>query len=82
MRIIDSALEGLRHYVTEPAAKHLAKTQPEVAAKVFRALGMRILNAKKSRYYDAALSHFEDAKSCFERAGIRQQWDAMVAEVR
>ena len=78
----DSALEGLSHYVTEPAAKRLAKTQPEVAAKVFRALGMRILNAKKSRYYDAALSHFENAKSCFERVGMGQQWEAVVAEVR
>ena len=78
----DSALEGLSHYVTEPAAKRLAKIQPEVAGKVFRALGMRILNAKKSNYYDAALAHFEETKSCFERAGIGQQWDAVVAEVR
>ena len=78
----DSALEGLSHSVTEPTAKRLAKTQPEVAAKVFRALGMRILNAKKSKYYDAARSHFEEAKSCFERAGMGQQWDAVVAEVR
>jgi tetratricopeptide (TPR) repeat protein len=76
------ALESLSHYVTEPAAKRLARTQPEVAAKVFRALGMRILNEKKSKYYDAALSHFEEAKSCFERAGIGQQWHAVVAEVR
>jgi len=78
----DGALEGLSHVVTEPAAKRLAKTQPEVAAKVFRALGMRILNAKKSKYYDAALSHFEDAKNCFQRARMGQQWDAVVAEVR
>jgi uncharacterized Zn finger protein len=78
----DGALESLSHYITEPAAKRLARTQPEVAAKVFRALGMRILNEKKSKYYDAALSHFEDAKSCFERAGIGQQWDTEVAEVR
>jgi hypothetical protein len=53
-----------------------------LAGKVFWALGMRILNAKKSKYYDAALSHFEETKSCFERAGISQQWDAVVAEVR
>ncbi|HMD95797.1 MAG TPA: hypothetical protein VKM93_00490 [Terriglobia bacterium] len=78
----DSALESLSHYVTEPAAKRLAKTHPEVAARVFRALGMRILNAKKSKYYYEALSHFEDAKSCFERAGVGQQWDAVVTEVR
>ncbi len=32
-------------------------------------------------YFRATLSHFADAKGCFDRAGIRQQWDAMVAEV-
>jgi hypothetical protein len=32
-----------------------------VAAKVYRALGMRILSAKKSKHYDAALSHVENA---------------------
>jgi uncharacterized Zn finger protein len=78
----DRALEGLSHYVTEPAAERLAKTHPEVAAKLFRALGMRILNAKKNKYYPAALSHFEDAKHCYGRALLDQQWDAVVAEVR
>jgi uncharacterized Zn finger protein len=43
---------------------------------------MRILNAKQSRDYDAALSHFEDAKRCYERAGLGQQWDAVVGEIR
>lgn len=59
----DSAPEGLNHYVIEPAAKLLAKTQPEVAARVFRALGMRILNGNKSNCYDAALLHFEGPKT-------------------
>ena len=77
-----SALEGLNHYVTEPAAEHLAKMYPEVAAKVFQALGMRILNEKKSKYYYAALSHFESAKQCYQRAGMHQEWNAVVAEVR
>ena len=43
---------------------------------------MRILNAKKSRYYDAALSNFEDAQRCYERAGLAPAWDAAVGEVR
>jgi hypothetical protein len=30
----DSEIEGLSHYVTEPAATCLAKTHPEVAARV------------------------------------------------
>ena len=46
----------------------LAKAHPEVAARVFRALGMRILKAKKSKYYAAALSHFEDV-DCYRQAG-------------
>ncbi|MEE4271895.1 MAG: hypothetical protein V2I67_09475, partial [Thermoanaerobaculales bacterium] len=36
------------------------------------AQGLRIVNANKSKYYDAALSNFESAKSCFERAGERR----------
>lgn len=78
----DSALEGLSHYITEPAAHRLTKARPEVAAKVFRALGMRILQSKKSKYYAAALSHFEDASQCYRRAGMDHRWDAVVAEVR
>jgi len=77
-----SELEALSHYTTEPAAKRLAKSHPAVAAKVFRSLGMRILNAKKSKYYDAALSNFEDAKECYVRAGLDAQWKTVVAEVR
>jgi hypothetical protein len=81
-RVKDSDLEALSHYTTEPAAKRLAKSHPAVAAKVFRALGMRILNAKKSKYYDAALSNLEDAKECYARAGLEARWNVVVAEVR
>ena len=78
----DAELEDLSHDRTEPAAKRLATSYPDAAAKIYRALGMRILNAKKSRYYDAALSNFEDAKRCYERAGLGHQWDAVVGEIR
>src|ERR1035441_5971311 len=44
-------LENLSHYCTEPAAKGLAKKEPLAAAKLYRALGLRILNAGKSKYY-------------------------------
>jgi hypothetical protein len=43
---------------------------------------MRILHAKKSKYYGAALGHFEDAKACYERAALARFWDVLVAEVR
>ncbi len=78
----DAQIEGLSHYQTEPAAKRLAKPHPDVAAKVYRALGMRILLAKKSKYYNAALSNFASAKCCYDRAGLHRDWDALVASVR
>lgn len=78
----DSELEDVSHYFTQPAAKRLAKTHPDVAAKIYRALGMRILNAGKSKYYGAALSNLEKSKRCFERAGGESAWQAVVAEVR
>ncbi len=43
---------------------------------------MRILNAKKSKYYHEALENFEAAKDCYTRAHMSEQWDAVVAEVR
>ncbi|PYO33916.1 MAG: hypothetical protein DMD86_09700 [Candidatus Rokuibacteriota bacterium] len=78
----DPEIEGLSHYRTEPAAKRLAKSHPDVAAKVYRALGMRILSAKKSKYYDAALSRFEEAKRCYERSDLHREWAALVTDVR
>jgi len=78
----DAEIADLSHHWGEPAARRLAKSHPDVAAKVYRALGMRILNAKKSKYYDAALSHFENAKRCYERSGLDREWVALVAGVR
>jgi hypothetical protein len=78
----DPEIEDLSYDRTEPAARRLAKSHPDVAAKVYRALGMRILKAKKSKYYDAALSHFENAKRCYERSDLHREWAALVADVR
>jgi uncharacterized Zn finger protein len=78
----NGALEGLSHYTTEPAAKRLWKTHPDIAAKLFRAMGKRIVNAGKSKYYDAALSNFEEAKCCYVRAGTEPEWEALVANIR
>jgi len=78
----DTELEGVSHYTTEPVAALLSMSHPDVAARVFRALGVRILESKKSKYYDAALRNFTDARACYERAGLPQAWDALVAEVR
>jgi hypothetical protein len=78
----DQALENLSHYTTKPVAKKLDKTHPDLAARVWCAQGLRIVNAKKSKYYDAALSNFESAKCCFERAGLVAEWEKTVSQVR
>lgn len=74
-------LQSLSHCRTEPAAKKLLRSQPDIAAKVYRALGVRILNAKKSKYYDAALSNFEQAKRCYRKAGLDSAWNELAGEI-
>ncbi len=81
-RITDDELEDLSHYRTEPLARKLERSHPEVSAKVYRALCMRIVNAGKSKYYDAALDHIEQAKKCYTEAGLDADWQAVVADVR
>lgn len=80
--IDDQSLERLSHYTTEPAAQKLEKAHPYLAARLWRAQGMRIVNAKKSKYYDAALSNFECAMRCFSRAGQPSEWAKTVQKVR
>ena len=81
-RASDTQLKRLSHYVTEPAAKRLAKTHPGVAAKIFRALCLRIIDAGKSKYYVEALSNLEESKRCYQEAGLDDQWMVLVAEIR
>jgi uncharacterized Zn finger protein len=74
----DGALQAVSHYATEPAAKKLEKSFPDLAARLWRAQGMRIVDAKKSKYYEAALSNFERARDCYQRAGLAVEWDTTV----
>ncbi len=78
----DQALHGVSHYATEPAATKLEKSHPGLAARLWRSQGMRIVDAKKSRYYDAALSNFERARDCYQRAGLAAEWEETVRQVR
>jgi uncharacterized Zn finger protein len=77
----DETLENVSHYATEPAAKRLEKNQPGLAARLWRAQGMRIVDAKKSKYYGAALSNFERARDCYQRAGLATEWEKTVRRV-
>jgi len=47
-----------------------------------RAQGMRFVDAKKSKYYEAALSNFVNAMRCFERAGLTDEWAETVNDIR
>jgi len=75
-------LEALSHYCTEPAAKGLAKKDALAAAKLYRALGLRVVNAGKSKYYGEALGHLAKARDLYCGAGQASEWTAVVEFVR
>lgn len=75
-------LRSLSHYVTEPAARRLARTHPDVAAILYAALGLRILHAGKSRHYGAALGHLADARRCYRATQDQGAWEELLAAVR
>jgi hypothetical protein len=78
----DKELEDLSHYQTEPLARKLERTHPDISARVYHALCMRIVNAGKSKYYDEALDNLKKARKCFAKAGLIADWEAVVADIR
>ena len=75
-------LEDLSHYTTEKAAKGLSKTHGLAAAKIYSALGMRILNRRKSGYYRYALEHFQKAGKLYKKGGGSHLWLELIEKVR
>ena len=43
---------------------------------------MRIIDAGKNRFYREALSSFQEARSCYLKAGQPGEWEVVVADVR
>ncbi|RPI21979.1 MAG: hypothetical protein EHM61_23435 [Acidobacteria bacterium] len=78
----DDVLADQSHYYTEPAAQKLQGDHPDLAARLWCAQGLRIVNAGKSSYYSAALENFERARDCFTRAGLAESWRRVVEDVR
>jgi len=78
----DDKLEKIGHYTTEKAARGLAKKHSQAAAKIYAALGMRIVRKGKSKYYHYALEHFRNARKLYEKAGCDQMWLSLVDSVR
>jgi hypothetical protein len=79
---MDDELAEESHYRSEPLAHQLEHSHPDLAARVYRALGMRIVNANKSKYYDEALAHLKRARACYLEAGLAHDWEGVVAEAR
>jgi hypothetical protein len=79
---VDAELESMSHFTTEPIAGALEAEHPDLAARLHRACGMRVVNRGKSKYYDPALVNFEKARDCYLRAGMASAWADVVAEVR
>lgn len=81
LRCKHKALEDLSHFTTEKAAKVLTKKYPEAAVKIYRALGIRIVNSKKSKYYYVAWKHFEKTKELYHKTGQEKEWDKLVENI-
>ena len=75
-------LEQISHYITEKAAKGLAKKHCRAAAKIYGAMGMRILKKRKTKYYRYALEHFRRARKLYKKADHEQMWASLVDRVR
>jgi len=75
-------LVAVSHYHSEAAAGKLTRRDAAAAAKLYRAMGFRIVNAKKSKYYENALANFETARDLYKKAGLESEWDALVSAVR
>ena len=78
----DDQLERTSHYALEPAAKSLDQSHPGHAARLWCAMGLRIIDAGKSKYYGAALDNFERARRSFGAAGLEANWEQVVDRVR
>ena len=76
------SLGNISHYATEPPAMKLEKPHPELAARLWRAQAMRIVDAGKSKYYEAAAANLEWARRCYVRAGLVAEWEDAVRQIR
>jgi tetratricopeptide (TPR) repeat protein len=74
-------IEDVSHYTTEKAAKGLARKDIPAAAKIYRALGLRIVKSGKSKYYNFALAHFRKARDLYRKCG-NDEWYSLVESVK
>jgi hypothetical protein len=70
------------HELLQRAARRIEKGHPARAARLYRSLGLRIVDEAKSKYYRFAIAHLRRAKKCYERAGLLSEWEGTVKDVR
>jgi len=75
-------LENIGHYKMEEAAEVLLNRNSIAAAKVYRAMGMRIVDSGKSKYYNNALEHFLKVKAIYTKNNSEEKWLSIVRHIR
>lgn len=78
----DEELESLSHYQTEPTALGLKQKHFPAAAKVYRALAMRIVKAGKSKYYSIAINHFKELRTLYRKIGCKKEWSSLIESIK
>lgn len=75
-------LVNTSHYTLAPVAARLRKSHPRISAELHIAMALRVVEAKKSKYYHAALENLETARALLLSNGHESIWDALVAKIR
>lgn len=78
----DEDLEGLSHTRGEPAATLLQDGHPGLSARLWRAQALRILHARRSRYYEVAVLDLAHARDGFLAAGQDEEWERTASQLR
>ena len=77
----DEELSDLSHFVTEKPAKALEKKSPLASAMLYVAMGRRIVDEGKSKYYDASIDNFKIARKLYLQVGESKTWEKIVAQI-
>ncbi len=75
-------IEAVGHYTLENVAKGLARKNVYATAKIYRALGVRIVKKGKSKYYHFALTHFRKSRDLYKKCGNIEEWDELVEDMK
>ena len=78
----DEELEGIHYSIAGVAAKTLHKEYPLAAARIYRSLGMHIVNEKRSSIYFIAMGHFSRVKKIYCENGMEDEWQDIVNDIK